>query len=311
MTVVSPAGIQKRKIVRATEQMQVSAFKRLYKRERGEMTQQHSKPYETNKIYLVNTSEMKPNPHQPRKHFDEAEIEALAKDIGANGLLQNITFTLYEGELIIVSGERRLRAHKLLNKETIEGKYVEGDLRTLALMENILRSDLTAVELAESVAALKEQKQCSNDEIVALIGKQKSTVSEILKVASLPGAIRDDARTKPYMTRERLLKVARKKNEEEKRKTYERIRFSLEETAKQQPSSNSGAKPRKKSIIHNRYIKAQVRLIESIVMRLEDSHKKMIEKISDEMHEEDKTALKCALDKLQEVVSNCFPHTPR
>ena len=53
-----------------------------------------------------------------------------------------------------------LRACKLLGKSTIEGKYIEGDLRTLALIENIFRSDLTAVELSESVASLQDQKQC-------------------------------------------------------------------------------------------------------------------------------------------------------
>lgn len=124
--------------------------------------------------YTNKCIELQPNPEQPRKYFDEDEIKALAADIEANGLLQNITFTCHEGKLIIISGERRVRAHKLLGKETIEGKYVEGDLLTLALMENILRSDLTAIEFAESVAALQRQKGCSNDDIAVIIGKKKA-----------------------------------------------------------------------------------------------------------------------------------------
>ena len=108
---------------------------------------------------------MKSNPYQPRKLFDQTELKALADDIDKNGLLQNITFTCDNDELFIISGERRVRAYKSIGKLAIEGKYIKGDLQTLALMENILRSDLTAVELAESVDALQKQKKYSNDEI--------------------------------------------------------------------------------------------------------------------------------------------------
>lgn len=175
------------------------------------MSESQDREYEIGKIYLIDINKLMPNPEQPRKYFDEDEIKALAADVEANGLLQNITFTCHEGKLIIISGERRVRAHKQLGKGTIETKYVKGDLLTLALMENILRSDLTAIEFAESVAALQKQKNCSNDEIAEMIGKKKSTISEILKIASLPEEIRNDARTKPLMTRERLLKVARRR----------------------------------------------------------------------------------------------------
>ena len=133
-----------------------------------------NRKYEVGKVYSINVSELKPNPKQPRKYFDEDEIKALAADIEKNGLLQNITFTCHDGKLIIISGERRVRAHKHLGKESVEGKYIEGDLLTLALMENILRSDLTAVEFAKSVAALQRQKSCSNDEITQLIGRKKA-----------------------------------------------------------------------------------------------------------------------------------------
>ena len=133
-----------------------------------------NRKYEVGKVYSINVSELKPNPKQPRKYFDEDEIKALAADIEKNGLLQNITFTCHDGKLIIISGERRVRAHKHLRKESVEGKYIEGDLLTLALMENILRSDLTAVEFAKSVAALQRQKSCSHDEIAQLIGRKKA-----------------------------------------------------------------------------------------------------------------------------------------
>ena len=138
------------------------------------MSESQDREYEIGKIYSIDINNLMPNPEQPRKYFDEDEIKALAADIEKNGLLQNITFTYHGGRLIIISGERRVRAHKHLGKESVEGKYIEGDLLTLALMENILRSDLTAVEFAESVAALQRQKSCSHDEIAQLIGRKKA-----------------------------------------------------------------------------------------------------------------------------------------
>ena len=248
-----------------------------------------------------------PNPEQPRKYFDEDEIKALAADIEVNGLLQNITFTCHEGKLIIISGERRVRAHKQLGKGTIEAKYVKGDLLTLALMENILRSDLTAIEFAESVAALQKQKNCSSNEIAEIIGKKKSTISEILKIASLPEEIRNDARTKPYMTRERLLKVARRKDADAQRKVYSKLRNMLE---------NKSHKPRKPSNTSqgtnetgNRFVNAQIRKIESMAAELNASHEKMFSKINAELTDENKQGLIMALEGMRadiDVLLNSF-----
>lgn len=206
------------------------------------MEENQATRYDIGKVYSVKVDELIPNPEQPRKYFDENEIKALAADINVNGLLQNIVFTKNKGKLFIVSGERRVRAHKLLGKDVIEAKYVEGDLLTLALMENILRSNLTAIEFSESVSVLQKQKGCSNDRIAELIGKKKSTISEILKVAALPENIRDDARTKPYMTREILLKIARKKDESAQQALYNRLRGRFDKkqaTASDNPSQKN------------------------------------------------------------------------
>lgn len=138
------------------------------------MSETNEPKYERDEIYTINVSDLIPNPQQPRQHFDEKRNKSSCKkSIETDGLPQNITFTYSDNQLVVISGERRLRACKLLKKSTIQGKYVVGDLRTLALIENIFRSDLTAVELSESVAALKDQKQCSNDEIAKTIGKRK------------------------------------------------------------------------------------------------------------------------------------------
>lgn len=268
------------------------------------MSESQDREYEIGKIYSIDINKLMPNPEQPRKYFDEDEIKALE----ANGLLQNITFTCHEGKLIIISGERRVRAHKRLGKET-EAKYVKGDLLTLALMENILRSDLTAIEFAESVAVLQKQKNCSNDEIAEMIGKKKSTISEILKIASLPEEIRNDARTKPLMTRERLLKVARRKDADVQKKMYDKLCHMLEKP--ENTPRISSAKSQETKEIGNRFVNAQIRKIEGMTAELNASHEKMLSKIKDALTDEGKQGLITALKNMQAAIrSMCDKYDP-
>lgn len=269
------------------------------------MSESQNCEFEIGKVYSIDLSKLMPNPAQPRKYFDEEEIKALATDIDANGLLQNITFTCHEGKLIIISGERRVRAHKQLGKESIEGKYVDGDLLTLALMENILRSDLTAIEFAESVAALQKQKNCSSNDIAEIIGKKKSTTSEILKIASLPEEIRNDARAKPYMTRDRLLKVARRKDADAQRKVYSKLRNMLENQSKI-PSKPSNKSP-DNTKSGKRFVDAQIRKIEVMTAELTESYEKMLSKIKAELTDEEKMGLITALEKMRTAIEVIIP----
>ena len=264
------------------------------------MSETNEPKYERDKVYTINVSDLIPNPQQPRQHFDENEIKALAKSIETDGLLQNITFTCSDNQLIVISGERRLRACKLLEKSTIEGKYVVGDLRTLALIENIFRSDLTAVELSESVAALKDQKQCSNDEIAKTIGKAKSTTSEILSLVNLTEKIREDARNRPEMTRERLLKIAKKDDANVQQEMYDKLCKTLETHTKTPKTPTS--KPAGDSIKGNRFVTAHVSRINKLTEDLQTSSEKMLEKNKKPLTDEDIQLLTDAIDKMREVI---------
>ena len=256
--------------------------------------------YERDKIYTIKVSDLIPNPQQPRQHFDENEITALAESIENDGLLQNITFTCSDGQLVVISGERRLRACKLLEMSTIEGKYVVGDLRTLALIENIFRSDLTAVELSESVAALKEKEQCNNDQIAEKIGKAKSTTSEILSLAKLTEKIRKDARNRPEMTRERLLKIAKKDDVTVQQEMYDKLCKKLETHTKTEKKATN--KPADHSIKGNRFVIAHVSRINKLTEDLQASNAKMLEKNKKKLTDEDKQHLATAFQKMREVI---------
>ena len=106
----------------------------------------------------IDVNNIVPNPNQPRKMFDEDKLQELSSSIKKHGLLQPIVVIKDDSDgFILVSGERRLRAHKLANIDTIKAivtNIKELELRELAFIENIQRDDLNVIELAYSYAQL-------------------------------------------------------------------------------------------------------------------------------------------------------------
>ena len=182
--------------------------------------------YKIGVVYPLNIDELTPNPEQVRKYFDEESIAALAASIEEDGLLQNISFTENEGKLIIVAGERRVRALKHLREQGKEvplfGKYVEGSLRKLAFVENLFREDMTAVEYAESVLALKDTgEELSQGALGQLLGLKRTTINGILSIAKMPDTLKDKVRDNPLVTRDTLEKISRIKGEGRQQKAIE------------------------------------------------------------------------------------------
>jgi len=140
-------------------------------------------------------SEIRPNPYQPRREFTLAELNELRDSIKAAGLLQPVTVRRsasgrgYE----LVAGERRLRAVKDLGWRTIPAVIRDYDDRTsltLALVENLQREDLNPIEEATGYARLATEFGLSQTEIAELVGKDRSTVANLLRVLQLPQEIR-------------------------------------------------------------------------------------------------------------------------
>ncbi|MDD2318973.1 MAG: ParB/RepB/Spo0J family partition protein [Geobacteraceae bacterium] len=165
--------------------------------------------YQRGRVYLVALQEIALNPEQPRRHFDETDLRSLAASIRTNGLLQPILCQTNENGLRLVAGERRLRAAGLAGQERIPVRIVTGDPLETALIENLLRTDLTAVEEAEAIAALKERKGYRLEDLAGITGKAVPTLSEIMAVTRLPAEIRDACRCIPSIPRDILVMIAR------------------------------------------------------------------------------------------------------
>ncbi len=191
--------------------------------------------YECGQLYDLKLSKLTPNPNQPRKVFPDEEIRLLADSIQENGLLQPILVKeLEEGQIIIVSGERRYRAHQILERETIPAWFTTGDAEELALVENLLREDLTAIETAEALKQLAEKLEGkSQADLAKLIGKAASTVSEILSLNALSDEIRDAVRGDKRFALRELKKIATKRTHEAQKKLFDVYMSKLEAASAQ------------------------------------------------------------------------------
>ncbi|MCV3548981.1 ParB/RepB/Spo0J family partition protein [Campylobacter sp. CNRCH_2013_0671h] len=141
------------------------------------------------KIEEIDIDLISPNPYQPRKNFDTQALEELAGSIKEYGLIQPIVvFKKDEFDYIIIAGERRFRACKLLEKEQIKAVVLNVDdikLRELALIENIQRENLNPIELAHSYKELLEIHDITQEKLADLIHKSRPQIANTLRLLNL------------------------------------------------------------------------------------------------------------------------------
>lgn len=139
-----------------------------------------------NKVVQIETDKIIPNPYQPRRDFDD--MEGLAQSILQNGILQPLTVRRENGEIELVSGERRLRAAKMLGMETVPCIIVEMSGRNsavMALIENIQRQDLSVFDEAEAIAKLIDFYGMTQEDAAVRLGKSQSTIANKLRILKL------------------------------------------------------------------------------------------------------------------------------
>lgn len=133
------------------------------------------------------------NPNQPRRDFNEEALQELADSIKELGVIQPITLRKMEDETYqIIAGERRFRASQLAGKTTIPAyilKADDEDTMEMALIENIQREDLNALEIALAYQQLIEQHNLSQEQLSKRIGKGRATIANFLRLLKLPAAI--------------------------------------------------------------------------------------------------------------------------
>jgi ParB family chromosome partitioning protein len=140
------------------------------------------------------------NPHQPRKEFDTEGLEQLAQSIRTHGIIQPLTLRRLSDEAYqIIAGERRLRAAQKAGLEAVPAYIRLADDQTLlemALVENIQREDLNALEVAISMSRLITECDLTHEQLSERIGKDRSTVTNYLRLLKLPPEIQGAVRTR-------------------------------------------------------------------------------------------------------------------
>jgi ParB family transcriptional regulator, chromosome partitioning protein len=134
-----------------------------------------------------------PNSLQPRTHIDEAELTELTASIEASGLLQPVVVRSRNGQYELIAGERRWRAVQRLGWAKIPALVKEADdrtLLTLALVENLQRDDLSPIDEASGYQRLSTEFKLGQNEIARVVGKDRSTVANLLRLLKLPDAIK-------------------------------------------------------------------------------------------------------------------------
>lgn len=147
------------------------------------------------RIQKLFISDIKPNPDQPRKHFDEGALKELSSSIKQYGILQPLVVTPGgDSKYIIIAGERRFRAAKLAGIDQLPALVrtsEELDRLEIGLVENVQRVDLSALEQAVSIAKLHEQFNMSYEDISKRLGKANTTIANIVRLLQLPDNAKD------------------------------------------------------------------------------------------------------------------------
>lgn len=141
------------------------------------------------KVQKVGRTEVKPNPDQPRKHFDDQALSELAGSIKQYGIVQPLVVTQQDTGYVIIAGERRWRAAGLAGLDkvpVIVRSHKELEQLEIALIENVQRVDLSPLEQAVSIQKLHQQFSLGYDAIAKRLGKAPTTVNNIVRLLQLP-----------------------------------------------------------------------------------------------------------------------------
>ena len=143
-------------------------------------------------VRQVALDDLVPNPFQPRKEMPEGELKTLAQSVRASGILQPSLAREVAGQLQIVAGERRWRAARmagLTEVPVLVRALTDQDSAVFALVENLQREDLNAIEKAEGIKLLMDQMKATQEQVAKQVGFERSTVANFLRLLDLPEPI--------------------------------------------------------------------------------------------------------------------------
>lgn len=259
--------------------------------------------YVKGQLYNIMLSDLHPDPNQPRKFMEPAALEELTASIKQHGVLEPILFRVGDStpntqnstpSLIVVAGERRFAAAQNAGLTSIPAIFIEGNHAEIALVENLLRQDLTAVEEAEAFQRLMTEQNYTQEQLGTIIGKAQNTLSEILSLNKLPQEIRDECRGDRTISKNTLITISKKKQARSMLTAYKTYKEKL---AKQQET----AKPSTKKTAQSQVL---VELLNKTNERFEDLD-------TSNFTEDEKTQIATAMTQLKATITTTLKSITR
>lgn len=143
---------------------------------------------------MVKVDDITPSPFQPRRHFDEEQIQELADSIRENGLMQPLVVRRMNGSYELIAGERRLRAMRHLGRKEVMVVIQDAsdvEVAKLTLIENLQREDLSPIEIAEQFRKLQTEFGMKQEEIARSVGKSRVVVTNMMRLLDLDPVVRE------------------------------------------------------------------------------------------------------------------------
>ena len=160
----------------------------------GALIDDYSGPAQQQAVTVLPLQKVEPNPNQPRRTFDEVELQALADSVAEHGIVQPLAVRALEnGYYQIIAGERRWRAARLAGLKELPVVVLEADdqaVMELALIENLQRQDLNPMEEAEGYRVLMEEHGLTQEQVASRVGKSRPAVANALRLLALPEEVR-------------------------------------------------------------------------------------------------------------------------
>ena len=149
-------------------------------------------------LFEIEVASVKANPYQPRQEFDPLALEELKSSIKENGIIQPITVRKVDKHYELIAGERRLRAVVELGFKKVPAYIIKVDTKEemleLAIIENVQRERLNPIEQAQAFQRLVDECNLTQDEVAQKIGKDRTTITNFLRLLKLPNDIQDSVR---------------------------------------------------------------------------------------------------------------------
>jgi len=177
-------------------------------------------------LAAIPIEQIHPNTNQPRRFIDPQGLDELTESVRVRGVLQPIIVKRDGGGFMIMAGERRYRAAKAAGLQVVPAIVRDDDPNEIALIENLQREDLTALEEAEGLGAMVARYGYTHQVLAELLHKSRPYVSNMLVLTRLPAEVKAEVHRYPTISREILMAIARQGSEADMLKLWRRVKLA-------------------------------------------------------------------------------------